>query len=290
MTVYSWEQINDFALGRRSVPALFSSGTALSVGSFDGPHIGHRILLDTVLSEKNLTPGLVTFTKPLGRLKRTTSYKGDISTLRQRLEISSLQGFAFVVVIDFSPDFGRIEGRDFLSILVKGCNMKFIAEGRDFRCGYRGAVGMDEILVFAREFGIRAVFPAPVMYMGRRISSSLIREYILKGDFIAAEKLLNHRYGLDCSLFRWSEEQRAGKKFFFTVPSKTVTQILPPGGSYTVMLILSEDRLEKTVPGDAVVHTRTCQSQLFVEPEILRLEVLQKTDAEMVRTIEFVSG
>ena len=143
MTVLSWQQLT--AGGNENI---FKGGTALTVGCFDGPHSGHDVLFDAVFraaGEKNLLPGIVTFSRPLPVLKHPDDYAGDIATLRQRLSGYERRGFAFCVVIDFSDDFSKISGNDFLAVLKDFCGMKFLAEGPDFHCGHNGSFGMKQI-------------------------------------------------------------------------------------------------------------------------------------------------
>jgi hypothetical protein len=289
MTVFSWNQITAFAAGSSPLPSVFSAGTALSVGSFDGPHKGHEELFEAVKSQKQLVPGLITFRKPLGRFKKNGTYSGDISTLQQRLEIFGQKGFAFVVLIDFSAEFSKMNGSDFLSVLVHGCNMKFIAEGQDFRCGYRGATGRSEIAAFAESNGVRAFFPVPVLVDRHRVSSSLVRQHIRSGNFIAVEKMLNHRYRLDCSGFGWKSACVSDGDVWCSVPVQSITQVLPKSGRYDVLLVLSESRPE-TGRATAVFDAHGIRSQLLVEPKILRLKVSQSVAPEKIQAVEFISG
>src|SRR5574344_2547961 len=142
MTVFTWEMILQVADGSLPVPKVFLPGSALSIGSFDGPHIGHEKLYQTILAQRQkngYSAGVISFRRPLGGYKKPAEYKGDISTLAQRLTAFESEGLDFAIVIDFSDDFCKIEGQVFLSLLKRCCNMKFLAEGQDFHCGHLGA-------------------------------------------------------------------------------------------------------------------------------------------------------
>jgi riboflavin kinase / FMN adenylyltransferase len=287
MTVFTWDMILHIADGSRPVPQLFGKGTALTIGSFDGPHIGHEALFDTVL-HAGYTPGIITFTRPLAGLKNPADYKGDISTLAQRLEYLSGKGFAFAVVIDFSDEFSKIEGHAFLSVLQKCCNMKFLAEGRDFHCGYHGSTDMDDIQVLAAEKGFKVEIVAPVMYGNERVSSSRIRQDILFGDFAPVSMMLRHPYRLDCAGFNWFYKK--DKSVYFFSVEKSLIQILPAEGFYDVVVIVSVSRTRKVAGSDAEASGHTYKTQLSVEPQILRLKVPADNEFSTVRTIEFIQG
>ena len=209
MKVFAWNDILQIISGKIPVPDLFEKGTAISVGSFDGPHIGHEKLLQALLkeqAERNFVPGVITFRRPLTGYKCPSEYKGDVSTLEQRLAFFKNYGIAFAVVIDFSDDFGRIEGRVFLEYLVKYLNMKFIAEGRDFHCGYHGATGIDQICEYSKELGFETCIVPPVLYEAERVSSSRIRQAVLDAAMDSVNCMLARPYALDCSNLVWKRE------------------------------------------------------------------------------------
>ena len=270
MIRFTWEEIESVIAGKRDVPDVFARGTALTVGNFDGPHIGHDSLFALVRAEAEkdgLTPGVVAFKQSLGAFKSEGFYEGDLSTLAQRLSVIEARGMAFAILIDFSDKFGKIEGRSFLSMLVHGCGMKFIAEGWDFRCGYRGAYGMKEIRAFSLESGIVSEFPEPTLYEGERVSSSLIRLRIFEGDIRSAEAMLGRKYVLDCSASVWKKDGCA-----LTAERSAFAQVLPERGTYGVRVI---------------ADGYTAGARFTAESHILRLENLQK-DVRHIKAVEFI--
>lgn len=173
--------------------SYFEKGSAVSVGSFDGPHRGHFAIFRQVLSfaEKNgILSGLVTFEKPLSSIKEGSGYKGDISTLQERLEIFEKLGFDFVLVIHFDEKIRQIEGKDFFSILKEKLSLKFIAEGEDFHCGHNGSFAKPQIQAFCAENKISSMFVPLVKENGKRISSTLIRNLISEKNMVEANDLL----------------------------------------------------------------------------------------------------
>ena len=271
MLILTWAQIERIFAEKEQSPDFFSVGSAVTIGSFDGPHIGHEVLFNAVLDashSKGYVPGVITFTHSVGGFKRPESYEGDLSTLAQRLEAFREKGMAFAVVIDFSAEFSTIKGQDFLYILKKCCGLKFLAEGKDFRCGYHGTFGMKEILNYSVCNGITAQFPEPVLYENSRISSSLIRSCILRGDFCSAAKMLEHNYTLDCSETVWNCE---GSQF--TAARHSFLQALPADGKYDVVVIL---------PGSRI------QLRLSAEPYFLRLEVPYENTLSCIKAVEFI--
>ena len=229
MQVFSWDDV----LNSKVSDFIAGSGTALTVGGFDGPHRGHEVLCAKVVADarkRALLPGLITFKHSPRAFKQQDSYEGDISTLRLRLKVFKQWGFAFAVVIDFSSDFSKMEGYTFLTVLKDYCGMRFFEVGKLFRCGYNHAAGEDEIRKFAGEHGIECDFVSLAADGGSRISSSAVRRYIRSGSLDKAEQLLGRPFEIDCLCL--SAENEGGK----TVALKKYGggqdcfQILPPDG------------------------------------------------------------
>lgn len=210
------------------------SGTALTIGGFDGPHIGHQGLFDSVLSDAhvhNLAPGIVTFSRSPGVVKNPEHYTGDVSTLQLRLKKFEESGFHFVILIDFSSDFGRMSGGVFFEILVKTVHMRYLAVGHDFRCGHRLDTGIAEIAMLSRQEGFRFDSISQIDIDGIRVSSSAVRKAVHSADFSRAEKLLGYPFLLDFSDIPWK-----AFKGYFEAPRSSITQILPRCGMYMVVL------------------------------------------------------
>ena len=199
MKTFSWNDIKN-----SDGFTLFPDGTGISVGCFDGIHLGHRTLLKVLVDEcvtRKLTPMIITFSKPLPGIKHTEDYMGDLCTLNHRLELFEQLGINNVVIVDFDDDFAHIPGTEFLLMLKKCCNMRFIAEGIDFRCGYKGATDNQAIRYFCQQNDVGLQFVNPVYFREgtdeeERVSSSFIRQMIQKGFFSTVNELLARPYEL----------------------------------------------------------------------------------------------
>ena len=166
MQIFNWTEILE-ALENGSEIPFFKEGAGLSVGSFDGLHKGHRKLLSSLVQgcrENGLIPGVVSFSRPLPSIKHSGDYMGDLSTLSQRLELFESLGIKFAIIVDFDDSFASMMGCDFLNILLNVCNMSLLAEGIDFRCGYKGATDTQAIRYWAEKNGVTALFVDPVYF------------------------------------------------------------------------------------------------------------------------------
>ncbi|WP_294429585.1 tRNA pseudouridine(55) synthase TruB [uncultured Treponema sp.] len=289
MKIYSWEQIST---GRFNSD-FKEKGIALTIGSFDGSHLGHQSLFRAVISQKEegLVPGVLTFTRSLRGYKNPTEYEGDIVSLSQKLDNLALYGFEFAVVVDFSSEFGRIEGHDFLSSLVRNCNLKYLAEGVDFHCGYKGLLGMEEIKKIALELNFTVDTIDSVFFEGERVSSSRLRKCVLEKNFSLVQKMLLKPFELDCTGFHWRKED---DKIIFA--SKKGRQLLPPNGTYRTMvsffnlkrassecLMTGLDETYKSGEAQKTMASADCT----LENGILRLAFSDNLISGYVRSIKF---
>lgn len=225
LKIYTWEQI----AGGKFSEEFKKAGVSLTIGSFDGSHLGHRALFEAVLSQKKkgFVPGVLTFTRSLRGYKNPEFYEGDVVSLSQKIENLRNSGFEFAIIVDFSSEFAKIVGSDFLSMLADKCNLKYLAEGSDFHCGYKGLVGMKEIKQIAAGLDFTLDTIDAVIFEGERVSSSRIRHCVLQKNFDLVQKMLLKPFELDCTGFFW---QREGERVISAV--KKGEQLLPPDGTY----------------------------------------------------------
>ena len=230
MKLFTWNDILSILNGDSNSDFLGGAKTAVSVGSFDGLHKGHRKLIGQLMTAgqaKGLACGVITFSRPLPGIKHSSDYMGDLSTLSQRIELFEKIGLDFAIIVDFDDSFASMMGADFLNILLNVCNMELLAEGIDFRCGFKGATDAQAIRYWAEQNGVETIFVDPVYFREgtdeeERISSSYIRTMIQKGFFTTANELLERSYELDISEIR--RALAAGRE--------KPAQLLPPDGLY----------------------------------------------------------
>ena len=165
--------------------------------------------------KNELKAGAVTFTRPLPAIKHPEDYKGDICTLDQRISRLQRMGLDFLILVDFDETFASMLGSDFFTILLNVCNLKLVAEGCDFRCGYKGAMDVQALKYYCERNKIKSIFIDPVYYDSenakiytpddanyneiiskpsetiQRVSSSHIRELLQKQFHTTANLLLS---------------------------------------------------------------------------------------------------
>jgi riboflavin kinase/FMN adenylyltransferase len=202
----------------------------MTVGGFDGIHLGHRALLDRVLAFKGqFEATVITFAKSPKAVLKPDSYPGDICTTAQKLDILKALGIAHTVLIDFSRNFSTLSGREFIEFLISRGGLRRLVVGSNFRCGHRMDTGTGEITALCAAAGIVTEVLAPVLAGSKPVSSSRIRTALASGDFAQAEKLLGRAYELDLAGFPCSREDGLARYELGAGGS-----IALPSGSYPV--------------------------------------------------------
>lgn len=244
MQIIQWKEIEK-AIDSDYFHPFFKSSCGISIGSFDGLHKGHRLLLNTLVNkskELKILSGVVSFERPLPSFKHSEDYLGDLTSLDQRLKLFEELGLDFVILVNFNDKFASIKGIEFLQMLVDACNMKYIAEGIDFRCGYKGATDTNSIKYFAENNGIKYDFVEAVYYSSgteeERISSSFIRTMVLKRFFSTIQDLLERPYSVELDINSLEFTQK------IEIQKNTILQILPPNGIYHCNSNYDEIRVE----------------------------------------------
>lgn len=173
-------------------------GAAMTIGGFDGIHRGHELLLKKVLEQKDLfEPTVITFLRSPKALLRPGDYPGDICTLGRKLEIFETCGIAHTVLIDFSRNFSKLAGRDFIEFLAGRGGLRRLVVGSNFRCGYRMDTGTERIRELLVPRGIPVDVIESLMYRAAPVSSSRIRTAIGRGDIALASELLGRPFELE---------------------------------------------------------------------------------------------
>lgn len=160
----------------------------VTIGNFDGIHLGHLALINKVLSFTDTNSGVITFSPHPKEL-----FTGDAKTLNSDEDkISRLKDFSIDVLfmIDFDNDFANLSKDEFIKWL-KQIGVVRICVGRDFGFG-KGKSG--NVSDLAKHFELVTVDDFKINDI--RVSSSIIKELIYKGDFNQVEKLLGYKYSV----------------------------------------------------------------------------------------------
>ncbi|MBQ5781080.1 MAG: hypothetical protein IIW10_03945 [Spirochaetaceae bacterium] len=181
MKIFNWDALPN-------CEEYFSRGCGLSVGLFDGVHLGHQMIFQKLLDYREKNPEIPVGVLTFRNLPQKNGEK--ITTFEKKMEFFEKISLDFIIPIDNFEKIGIMKGADFFSELKKKCNLAFLVVGEDFRCGKNRDFGMTEIADFAQKNNFLCEFLPEFTLDGLPCRSSVIRDLLKKNHVALANKML----------------------------------------------------------------------------------------------------
>jgi riboflavin kinase / FMN adenylyltransferase len=185
----------------RGISQPAPSATVLTIGNFDGVHLGHRALLArlcAVAGETGLPPAVLTFEPHPREFFAPESAPTRLSTLREKLELIAEDGIELAFVCRFNKAFASLSADQFIEkVLVQTLRVRHLIIGDDFRFGAKRAGDFALLTQAGDAFGFRVEAMDSVVDGGVRVSSSAVRTALWSGELERAAELLGRPYVID---------------------------------------------------------------------------------------------
>jgi riboflavin kinase/FMN adenylyltransferase len=217
-------------------PRIVEGGkrAVMSVGNFDGLHLGHQRILKTIVERartESALAALITFDPHPMKVLRPQNAPALIMTLNDRLAGFERLGMDAALVLPFDEALARLPAEEFVkSVIVDTVRASRVLVGASFRYGHRqaGDVALLEELGRRNDFAVEIAPAAEVN--GIVVSSTAIRRAVAEGRVDEAETLLGHPFLLSGAVVRG--EGRGGKILVPTLNLKPDQELLPMKGVY----------------------------------------------------------
>lgn len=175
-------------------------GTVLTIGAFDGLHSGHQVVLKH-LCKSAKTEGLPSLVVTLEPLPREYFSPLDapprLMSIREKYEGLTDLGIDRLLVITFNDNLRNMEAVEFIKkVFVEGLRVKHIIVGDDFRFGKDGIGNFELLLRLGREYNFTVEDTATIEQKDQRVSSTRIRKFLERADFLSAKNLLGKPYSI----------------------------------------------------------------------------------------------
>ncbi len=214
--------------------------TVLTIGVFDGVHIGHQRLMEYLkrqaMAEDRL-PGVVTFRSHPQHIMSPKTPLYRLITLDERIRMIKEMGIELVVPLSFNLELAQVPARDFIALLQKHLRMRGLVIGPDFALG-KGREG-DALTLhqMGKEMGFWVGVFAPQLIDGEVVSSTVIRQALSSGDVKKVTRLLGRPFLLHGRIVHGDER---GKQLGFPTANLTFSrgQALPEDGVYVTKAYL----------------------------------------------------
>jgi riboflavin kinase/FMN adenylyltransferase len=210
---------------------------ALTIGNFDGVHLGHQALLNELRAAaepRGLQTAVVIFEPHPREFFTPQQAPARLTSLREKLEFFATSGIERVHVCRFNANFAQMSAANFMNTLHEKLSAKFVLIGDDFRFG-SGRVGdfaLKEKIGLIRGFEVQAVHT--VMHDSVRISSTAVRGALAAGQLRTAQRYLGRHYSISG---RVVQGDQVGRKLGFpTANIQLKHNPAPLAGIYVVQV------------------------------------------------------
>lgn len=260
---------------------------ALTIGNFDGVHIGHQELMRRtaeIARAGGWKAAVLTFQPHPAKVIAPARAPKMICDFTRRAELMGAAGIEHVLVLPFTEELSRWTPEEFVvDLLVRKLGAKAIVIGDDFRFGHKQAGDRALLERLGREHGFDVVTVAPVEIRRQRVSSSLLREMAAAGRIARASRLLARPFELEGRVV--SGHGIGSKQTVPTLNLAPDSEVLPRTGVYVTRTVeLPEGRrwesitnlgVRPTFNGDALtIETYLLSPFEPPDPERIRVEFL----------------
>lgn len=246
-------------------------GSVLSIGNFDGIHLGHQAILRAVVeraAELGAVATALTFDPMPRKVLKPDAAPLRISTNEQRVYWFGKLSLEAAVILPFTLELARLSPEDFVEqVLVRNLAVRTILVGENFRFGHQQAGDVRRLQHLGERFGFQVTIVHPVQYRGVVVSSTAIRRAVGSGDVVKAARWLGRPFTLTGPTVPGTG---TGRRFTFpTLNLVPEQELLPAIGVYITRTRL--EGTEETLPSVTNVGVRPTfnGSNLTVETHLL---------------------
>lgn len=231
-----FHSINDFSSTKKTI---------LTLGTFDGVHIGHKKILKKITknteSEKYESLVLTFFPHPRMVLQEHSDIK-LLNTIDEKIDLLEKSGIENLVIHPFDEAFSRLTAKAFVStILVNRFHIKKIIIGHDHRFGRNRTANIDDLIAYGKEYGFEVEQISVQEINDISVSSTKIRNALLEGDVALANDYLGYNYFLTGIIVKGKQ---LGRTIGFPTANLKIDEnykLIPQNGVYIVKSIINEE-------------------------------------------------
>jgi riboflavin kinase/FMN adenylyltransferase len=271
--------------------ANIAKPTVLTLGVFDGLHLGHQAIMEKVVERARATGTVataITFDPHPRSVLHPESAPPLLQTLDQRLANFEIAGIEQAIVVKFTKDFASQPAEDFLrNVIHDRLHAKEVYLGKGFAFG-KGRGGNIELLrKMSAELGFVADEVDEVQIRGMRVSSSKIRELLAHGRVDLARRMLGRPYGVEGVVIRG--DRRGRTMGFPTANLKPHNRVIPKFGVYGTATLI-EGKWRRSITNIGVRPTFGDVLEPSIETYVFDFEGDLYGDALRVRFLHRIRG
>lgn len=214
-----------------------------ALGVFDGVHRGHRAVIARVESEaaaRGLSSAVITFRAHPQQVLRPQVPFRMLTSPEERETLLRQTGIDRVIFLDFTHEMSLLSAFDFLQILSSHYRVKGLIIGYDHRFGHNRAEGFDDYVKYGQRLGMEILHADELVTDAGPVSSSIIRELLIKGDLTTANHLLSYPYTLHGKVVNGFH---VGRELGFPTANIDIDypdKLIPANGVYAARIVLPD--------------------------------------------------
>jgi riboflavin kinase/FMN adenylyltransferase len=179
---------------------LPQKGMMLTIGTFDGVHVGHKYLIAQLRAYariQNLLSGVITFKQNPKMVVNPQSRIMSLTSITHRVDLLKQEGVDYVIPLSFTPEVAELSAREFVSLLKRYLKMKGLLVGYDFALGKDKEGDYEELCKIGEEMDFQVIEACCRRMRGEIVSSTAIRKTLTMGDKEKALNMLGWEKGTD---------------------------------------------------------------------------------------------
>ncbi|MBN2240268.1 MAG: bifunctional riboflavin kinase/FAD synthetase [Dehalococcoidales bacterium] len=207
-------------------------GTLLTIGVFDGVHIGHKHLISQLRSlaeTENLASGVVTFRQHPLEVLAPGTVPPYLTSCKEKVELLKAEKVDYVIPLTFTREMADLSAREFVSLLRKYLKMQGLVVGMDFTLGKDREGDIPMLRELGNEMGFSVTEVSAMDFSDEIVSSTVIRQYLQEGDIKTVAKFLGRTFSLHGIVTRGDARGRTLGFPTANIAVDSVQSLLPAG-------------------------------------------------------------
>jgi riboflavin kinase / FMN adenylyltransferase len=214
------------------------SKTIVTIGTFDGVHIGHRKIIDKIVQNcknENLESTILTFFPHPRMVLQNDSDIKLLNTIDEKIQLLKCTGLQNLIIHTFDKSFSELSAEEFVfEVLVNQLNIQKIIIGHDHRFGKNRSANIDDLIVFGKKYNFEVEQISAEELNDVAVSSTKIRNAISDGNVSLANRYLGYQYSLSGTIIKGKQ---LGRTIGFPTANLKIDQEykqIPKNGVYIV--------------------------------------------------------
>ena len=275
----------------RVLPTLYSRPCVATIGNFDGVHQGHQAIirqLREIADQFGLSAVVIIFEPQPQEYFAPLQAPARLTRLREKFEQIQQYGIDQLVCLRFNDALASLSAEEFIEQLLVDIHIRHLVVGDDFRFGNRRLGDFALLQKLKDKLGFALTHTATLKVNTKRVSSTLLRQALAKGELDLAAQLLGRNYTISGKVIHGDKR---GRQLGFATANMALHRLCSPlAGIFATKVYGLDDRIYEAVSSigqrpmfdncEALLETHLLDFDANIYGHYLRVEILKRLRAE----------